>query len=133
MGTHSKQNCEPLTVKTAHFRLRDRVRGWWGIRQQVLREPLGDFFLNFLIFALEEDLSGGQIRQLGRRPIRPVGEFSGSPVVKTPRFHCRGPYSIPGWETKIPHVISAAKKKQNKTNKQKKPAGTQRKYIESWK
>ena len=87
----------------------------------------GRLFLNFLKFALEEDLSGDQIRQLGRRPIRPVGEFSGSPVVKTPRFHCRGPCSILGWETKIPHMISAAKKKK------KRPPGIQKKYSEGWK
>ena len=52
--------------------------------------------------------------RLVRRPIRPVGEFPGSPVVKTPCFHCRGPCSIPGWETRIPHVFSAAKKGRKK-------------------
>ena len=77
----------------------------------------GRLFLNFLKFALEEDLSGDQLRQLGRRPIRPVGVFSGSPVVKTPRFHCRGPWSILGWETKILYMISAAKKKKKKKKK----------------
>ena len=33
-----------------------------------------------------------------------LGEFPGSPVVRTPCFHCRGHGLIPGWGTKIPHV-----------------------------
>ena len=33
----------------------------------------------------------------------PTGEFSGSPVVRTQWFHCWGPGSMPGWETKIPY------------------------------
>ena len=29
------------------------------------------------------------------------GDFPGGPVVRTPRFHCRGPGSIPGRGTEI--------------------------------
>ena len=33
-------------------------------------------------------------------------DFPGGPVVKTPRFHCRGCGSIPGWGTNILHTAS---------------------------
>ena len=33
-----------------------------------------------------------------------LGDFPGSPVVKTLRFHCRGWGSIPRWGTKIPYA-----------------------------
>ena len=36
--------------------------------------------------------------------------FPGDPVVRTWRFHCWGPYSVPSWETKIPQAACAAKK-----------------------
>ena len=31
-------------------------------------------------------------------------------MVRTPRFHCPGPSSITGWETKIPHLSCVAQK-----------------------
>ena len=38
-------------------------------------------------------------------------EFPGSPVVRTRHFHCKGPGSIPDWETKIPQAAQCGKKK----------------------
>ena len=44
-------------------------------------------------------------------------EFLGAPVVRTWRFHCRGPGSIPGWGAKILHTLQCGKNKQtNKTD-----------------
>ena len=41
-------------------------------------------------------------------------DFPGGPVVKTPHFHPQGARgSIPGRETKIPHVTWCGKKKTN--------------------
>ena len=37
----------------------------------------------------------------------PGGDFPGGPVVKTPRFHCRGAGLIPGQGTGIPHAMWA--------------------------
>ena len=37
-------------------------------------------------------------------------EFPGRPVVRTPRFHCQGPGSIPGWGT-LQAVWNGQKKK----------------------
>ena len=35
-----------------------------------------------------------------------LGDCPGGPVVKTPRFHCRGRrFSIPDWGTKIPRAM----------------------------
>ena len=39
------------------------------------------------------------------------GDFPGSPVVKTPCFHCRGKGSIPGWGTKLLHAVVQPKEK----------------------
>ena len=41
-----------------------------------------------------------------------IRDFPGSPVVKTPRFHCRGRgFDIPGQGTKIPHAVWQKKNK----------------------
>ena len=50
-------------------------------------------------------------------------EFPGDPVVRTWRFHCRGPGSIPGGGTKIPQAAQRGQNKQ--TNKQKTGKKTQ--------
>ena len=42
------------------------------------------------------------------------GEFPGSPVVRTQRFHCHGLGSIPGWGTKIPEAAQNGQKKKKK-------------------
>ena len=41
-------------------------------------------------------------------------EFPGSPVVRTPSFHCRGAGLIPGWETKILHAARSSQRKKTK-------------------
>ena len=41
-------------------------------------------------------------------------DFSGGPVVKTPRFQCRGTGMIPGQGTKIPHAAWCSKKRKKK-------------------
>ena len=43
-----------------------------------------------------------------------IGDFPGSPAVKTPRFQCRGRRLDPGRETKIPRAVRCAKKKKKK-------------------
>ena len=43
-----------------------------------------------------------------------IRKFPGGPVVRTWRFHCQGPSSIPGWGTNITQLRSPAKKKKNK-------------------
>lgn len=43
-------------------------------------------------------------------------DFPGGPVFRTPRFHTRGPGSIPSQETKIPQPSGVAKKIRNKIN-----------------
>ena len=40
-------------------------------------------------------------------------EFPGGPVVKTQRFHCHSPDSIPGRGTKIPQAVQCGQKKKN--------------------
>ena len=40
-----------------------------------------------------------------------VGGFPSGLVVRTPRFHCRGMGSIPGWGTKIPYAAQHSQKK----------------------
>ena len=47
------------------------------------------------------------------------GEFPGSPVVKTPRFHCRG-RGFDLWSGKDPESFEAWAKQTKKTNKTKK-------------
>ena len=48
-------------------------------------------------------------------------EFPGGPMVRTQRFHCQGPGSIPGQRTKILQVAwRGRKKKKNLFMKQKK-------------
>ena len=42
---------------------------------------------------------------------RALGEFPGSPMVRTRRFHCRGPGSIPGQGTEILQAARRSKKK----------------------
>ena len=42
------------------------------------------------------------------------GELPGSPVVRTPRSHCRGPGAIPGRGTKIPPAAWCIQKQTNK-------------------
>ena len=37
--------------------------------------------------------------------------FPGGPVVRTQRFQCHGPGSIPGWGTKIPQAVQNGQKK----------------------
>ena len=37
-------------------------------------------------------------------------KFSGSPVVRIPSFHCRGPRSIPDWQLRSHKLHSGAKK-----------------------
>ena len=37
-------------------------------------------------------------------------EFPGAPVVRTWRFHCCGPGSIPGWGTNIPQAAQSGQK-----------------------
>ena len=32
-------------------------------------------------------------------------EFPGGAVIRTQRFHCCGPGSVPGWGTKIPQAL----------------------------
>ena len=41
-------------------------------------------------------------------------EFPGGSVVRTPRFHCHGWGSIPGWGTQIPPIVRPSKKKKFK-------------------
>ena len=41
-------------------------------------------------------------------------EFPGGPVVRTPRFHCRGPGLLPGRATKIPKATWRGQKKKKK-------------------
>ena len=43
-----------------------------------------------------------------------MGEFPGGLVVRIQGFHCCGPGSIPGQETKIPQVAAFGKKKKKK-------------------
>ena len=38
-------------------------------------------------------------------------ELPGGPVVRTRRFHFRGPGSVPGWGTKIPQAAQCGQKK----------------------
>ena len=40
------------------------------------------------------------------------GDFSGGPAVRTLRFHCRGPGSVPGWGLRSCKSHSTAKKKE---------------------
>ena len=49
--------------------------------------------------------------------IRAFRDFLGSPVVKTPCFHCRGHGfdSIPGQGTKIPQAMQRGQKKKKKS------------------
>ena len=42
-------------------------------------------------------------------------EFSGGSVVKTPRFHCQGPGSIPGQGAKIPQATQCGQNKKDLT------------------
>ena len=42
------------------------------------------------------------------------GEFPGDPMVRTWRFHCWDPGSVPGWRTKILHVVWCSQKKKKK-------------------
>ena len=50
--------------------------------------------------------------------MKQLWEFPGGPVVRTRRFHCRGPGSIPGWGTKILQAPwSSTPPAQNQTNK----------------
>ena len=49
-----------------------------------------------------------------------LGEFPGGPVVRTQRFHCRSPGSIPGQGTK---TLQAVQRGQKQTNKQTKELG----------
>ena len=42
------------------------------------------------------------------------GEFLGGPVVRTPRFHCRGPGSIHGGGTKTMQATRCSQKKERK-------------------
>ena len=53
-------------------------------------------------------------------------DFSGGPVVRTPRFHCRGTGSIPGPGTKIPY---AARRGQNNNKTKKTPKQKQQQKI----
>ena len=46
-------------------------------------------------------------------------EFPGSPVVRTPHFHCQGWGLIPGWGTKIPQIAWHGQKKKKKKDKRK--------------
>ena len=47
------------------------------------------------------------------RPLYKSGcwEFPGGPVVRTWRFYCWGPGSIPGWGTKILQAMQCSQKK----------------------
>ena len=56
------------------------------------------------------------------------GEFPGGPVVKTPRSHCRGPGSTPGWGAKIPRAVRCGQKKKKK-KKEKLPEDTYSKKV----
>jgi len=52
-----------------------------------------------------------------RTLVKKVGgkkEFPGSAEVKYQHFHCRGPGSIPGQETKIPQDVQGGEKKKKK-------------------
>ena len=57
---------------------------------------------------------GVGVRDVSRKTLE--GEFPGSPVVRTPGFHCRGPRSIPGRVTRIPQAAPHGwgKKKERK-------------------
>ena len=48
-------------------------------------------------------------------------EFPGGPAVRSWRFHCRDPGSIPGQGTKIPQATWHGQKKRNGPN-----------YVSSW-
>ena len=47
------------------------------------------------------------------------GEFPGGPVVRTWRFHCRGPGSIPGQGTKIQQATQHGQKKEREREREK--------------
>ena len=73
-----------------------------------------------------------------KRPKRPSGEehvhcglfiqwgttreFPGGPVVRTQHFHCYGPGSIPGWETKILQAARHGQKNKKTKNNGVQPA-----------
>ena len=46
--------------------------------------------------------------------LKRLWEFPGSPVVRTPGCHCRGPGLIPGWRTKIPQATWNGRNKNKK-------------------
>ena len=56
-----------------------------------------------------------------------MGEFPGGPVVRTRRFPCRGPGSVPGPETKIPQALRRGQK-----NPPKKQKAKQKKKAYQW-
>ena len=45
---------------------------------------------------------GSSGKKRNQQEIQNQRDFPGSPVVKTPNFHCRGRGSMPGWGIKIP-------------------------------